>query len=48
MTLLFDAVMTTIFMKMSPYLAPLTFALSVLMFADKLVVLFYSATGLRK
>jgi len=48
MTLLFDAVMATIFLKMMPYLTPLVFVLSVLMFADKLIVLFYSATGFRK
>ncbi|MEK4899845.1 MULTISPECIES: hypothetical protein [Bacillus] len=45
---LFNAMLGTIFAKLFPFVVPLLFLLSVLLFADRFIDLIYRALGTRK
>ncbi|WP_179879699.1 hypothetical protein [Bacillus cereus] len=45
---LFNAILGTIFAKLLPFVVPLLFLLSALLFADRIIDVIYRALGTRK
>lgn len=45
---LFDSILGTVFTKLFPFVVPLTFLLSVLLFSDRLIDLFQSIVKQRR